>query len=77
VIWVLLCCFIGIYFGLLRRKCGDIYCPTLFHGLQDFTTGAISMLKCPERILIMAMGVGWVIFLAITYRQFKKSKVYY
>jgi len=73
-VWVLITCFTGIYFGLLRRKCGDIYCPTLFHGLQNLTVDVISMLRCPQRILIMAMGVGWAIFLTITYRQFKKSK---
>ncbi|UNQ73713.1 CPBP family intramembrane glutamic endopeptidase [Infirmifilum sp. NZ] len=76
VVWVLISCFVGIYFGLLRRKCGDIYCPTLFHGSQDFTMNVMSILKCPENAIIMAMGVGWVIFLTITYRQFKKSKVH-
>jgi len=76
VVWVLITCFTGTYFGLLRRKCGDIYCPTLFHGLQNLTMDVISILRCPQRISIMAMGVGWAIFLAITYRQFKKSKVH-
>jgi len=73
-VWVLITCFVGIYFGLLRRKCGDIYCPTIFHGLQDFTMNVMSILRCPEEALIMAMGVGWAIFLAVTYRQFKKSR---
>ncbi|ADM28132.1 Abortive infection protein [Ignisphaera aggregans DSM 17230] len=58
VVWVLLCCFIGIYLGLLRRKCGDIYCPTLFHGSLDYTMDVMSILKCPSNILNMAMGVG-------------------
>jgi len=75
VVWVLVTCFTGIFYGLLRKKCGDIYCPTLFHGLQNLTMDAMSVLKCPQRILIMAMGVGWIIFLTITYRQFKKPKV--
>jgi len=75
VIWVLISCFVGVYFGLLRRICGDIYCPTLFHGLQDFTTSVISILTGKGNIMIMVMGVGWVVFLTITYRQFKKSKV--
>jgi len=76
VVWVLVSCFVGVYFGLLRRKCGDIYCPALFHGLQDYTTSVMNMLRTSSRILITAMGIGWVIFLTITYRQFKKSKVH-
>ncbi len=74
VIWVLLSCFAGVFFGFLRRKCGDIYCSTLFHGSQDFTTYIMSVLKCPSSISTMALGVGWIIFLTITYRQFTKSK---
>ncbi len=76
VVWVLLCCFVGVFFGFLRRKCGDIYCPTLFHGSQDFTSDVMSMLRCPSDISIMALGVGWVVFLAITYRQFINSKAH-
>jgi len=71
VVLVLAACFIGIYLGLLRKKCGDIYCPTLLHGLHNFTWNVMNMLKCPKDISLTALGIGWIILLTITYRQFK------
>ena len=76
VVKVLLCCFVGVFFGLFCRKCGDIYCHSLFHGSQDFTTDVMSIFKCPSDIPTMALDVGRVIFLAITYRQFISSKAH-
>ncbi len=75
IIWILISCFVGMYFGFLRRKCGDIYCSTIFHGSQDFTSSVMSMLGCSSSISIMALGIGWIIFLGIAYRQFKASTI--
>ncbi len=75
IIWVLISCFVGVYFGFLRRKCGDVYCPALFHGSQDLTTSVMSMLGCSSNVSIVALSVGWTIFLSVTYRQFINSEV--
>jgi len=74
VMWVLACCLVGIYLGLLRRRCGDIYCPTLFHGFLNFTSNVMIILECPRRISLTALGTGWVVSLAITYILFKKPR---
>jgi len=76
VVWVLLSCFVGVYFGFLRRMSGDIYCPALFHGSQDFAMSVMDVINCPPRVKILAMGIGWLIFLFITYRRFKSSTRY-
>ncbi len=74
LVWVILSCFEGIFLSLLRSKCGDIYCSTIFHGLQDYALSIMTSLGCSRVVEVMAMSTGWAVMLGLTFRKFLRSQ---
>ena len=70
---IAIACFVGIFLGFLREKSGDIICPLIFHGLQDFAIAFIWNLTTGS-VMFIGLAIGWLVFLAKPFKKFLQSR---
>ncbi len=66
-------CFVGIFLGFLREKSGDIVCPLIFHGLQDFAIAFMWNLTTGS-VMFIGLAIGWFVFLTKPFEKFLQSR---
>ncbi len=74
VMVVISACFMGVIFGVLREKTGDVLLPTILHGLIDFTTFSLGRL-IGLMFSSIATGVALFLFFLLIFERMLREEI--